>query len=170
MRVFLIAIAALAACGGKRGGGGDARSADSPPTVVEDKDAGQPYVCHFPSGRPCVEGDICIGMQGNECNYVFCDPRTGGVFGTAVGCGRGKFDTTPAGPFDCDPALVQYEAYRPPMPCPLGGLYTIQNGGWGTCVAVSNCKPLPCNPAYKGDGCPSDYVCDATSSTCVPAS
>jgi len=162
MRAYLIGMAALAACSDNEGPGVEP---DAGPDAGPDA---APVVCHFQSGRPCVEGDICLGPQGGECNYAFCDPMSDDILGTAVACMRGQIDTTPAGPFDCDPALLQYQGYLPPpAPCPLGALYTIQNGAWGNCVAVSNCKPLPCNPAYGGDGCPIDYVCDAASSTCV---
>ncbi len=128
-----------------------------------------PRVCHFESGRPCVEGEICLGTRGAECGYVAC--LEGGLGGSLPGCSRGTVEPVADGPFDCDPANLELDGYLPPpAPCPLGALYSIEDGFYGRCVPVSQCLPLPCDPAYGGDGCPIDYVCDAASSTCVPGS
>jgi hypothetical protein len=132
----------------------------------------EPRVCHFPSGRPCVEGEICLGEQGLECGYVYCEPDTGSLAASAPGaCFPGPTPEQPGGPFDCDPGNLDLDGYLPPSaPCPLGALWSIENGFYGRCVPVTQCLPLPCDPRYGGDGCPSDYVCDAASSTCVSAS
>lgn len=131
-----------------------------------------PRVCHFESGRPCAEGDICLGTQGNECSYAACDGESGELFGAPVACLRGTVEPLPGGPFNCDPSDLDFGGgYLPPRaPCPLGALYSIEGTTYGACVPVSQCRPLPCDPAYGGDGCPIDYTCDAGSSTCVPVS
>ena len=129
-------------------------------------------VCHFPSGRPCRSDTVCLADQGVECNYIYCDE--GHLRSTAIGCGFGEVPPLEGGPFDCDPSVI----VRRPGPllppngyCPLGSLRRIENNGLYShdCVPLAQCKPIPCDPAYRGDGCPSTYTCDPTSSTCVPA-
>jgi hypothetical protein len=132
-----------------------------------------PAVCHFPSGRPCRADEVCLGSQGGECNYVGCavdgDGR-GELRGTAVACAAAPVAPAAGGPFVCDPGAftdVRAGVFTPPRaPCPLGGLWTIEDGFWGTCVPVAQCLPLPCDPAYGDDGCPSSQRCDDASRTC----
>ncbi|MEZ4404561.1 MAG: hypothetical protein R3B06_31360 [Kofleriaceae bacterium] len=125
--------------------------------------------CAFPSGRPCPPGQACLASPGDECNYVAC--IDGELLGTAVACSAEPIPSTGGGPYDCDPASVPVTTglLPPPAPCPLGGLYTIERGFFRTCVPVEECAPLPCDPAYGGDGCPSSYTCAPASRTCVPA-
>lgn len=133
-----------------------------------DEDSGPP-TCHFASGRPCPAGVVCLGAQGNECNYYTCD-ADGALVGTAIACMPGTIPASGAGPHDCDPTHVTVGVGTPPpAPCPLGGLYTIENGFYRTCVPVAECRPLPCDPAFAGDGCPSNHTCDAATHTCVAA-
>jgi hypothetical protein len=164
-----IVLAVVAAChGGDRGGVVDA------PWVDEDWDAGQPFVCHFPSGRPCAAGDICMNVKGSECEPVLCNGETRRLeVGGAAACVPGQTDPVPGGPFDCDPAHLDFRGgiTPPPAPCRIGALFQINGTTYGMqCVPVSQCLPLPCDPQYSGDGCPSNYACDATTLTCVPAS
>jgi hypothetical protein len=143
---------ALAACNG-----GD--DIDPPP------DGEGPTACLFPSGRPCGQQEVCLGTRGNECNYAYC---TGDYMlqSSAVFCTADTVALT-GGSYNCDPDSLTIAFAPPPSPCPLGALYSIVDGRWGTCVPVSECAPLPCDARYGGDGCPSNYGCDSTSSTCV---
>jgi hypothetical protein len=128
-----------------------------------------PPVCHFPSGRPCPTGAACLNVQGQECSYVAC--LDGTLQGAAVACMPGPIQPSGTGPHDCDPSGVPAPdgLLTPPNGgCPIGGLYTIVNHFWGTCVPVAECRPLPCDPAYAGDGCPSNHGCDALTRLCVP--
>jgi hypothetical protein len=128
---------------------------------------GPPDACYFASGRPCSVGEVCLGEAGDECNYYTC--QDGRLIGGAVGCAPGEVPPVAGGPFDCDPSLITSgDSTPPPSPCPLGGLYTIEDGFFGRCVPVAQCQPLPCNPAFNDDGCPSSYTCDGASSTCQP--
>jgi hypothetical protein len=123
-------------------------------------------ICHFPSGRPCPLGVACLGEQGNECNYSFCT-EDGQLLDGGVGCTTGNVAITGGGPYDCDPASLRVYSTPPPAPCPLGGLWTVENGGFGMCVPVAECRALACDPQYGGDGCPSNHRCDAATNTCV---
>ena len=131
-------------------------------------------VCHFASGRPCRADEVCLGAKGDECNYYVC--QDGALIGGAVACSAGEVPAAPGGPFTCDPSAIERAPgtggfVPPPAPCPLGGLWTIDPARgvpYGACVPVAQCAPLPCDPAFAGDGCPADHVCDAATSTCVP--
>jgi hypothetical protein len=141
----LLALAALAAC--------DDTSADA---------------CAFESGRACAVGATCLGAQGDECNYATCDivdgePR---LIATAIGCAAAPIEPAPDGPFVCDPAALDRPFTPPQAPCPLGGLWTIEDNAWGRCVPASPCEPLACDPEPAGDGCPSLHVCDPATRTC----
>ena len=126
-------------------------------------------VCHFPSGRPCRDDAVCMGRQGNECNYVSCEE--GELRSTAVGCGTAEVAPLPGGPFDCDPAVIVRTpgSLTPPsFPCPLGSLHRVENNTvYGPCVPLAQCKPIACDPDFGGDGCPSTHTCDPSSRTCV---
>jgi hypothetical protein len=156
MRLLVVALAlAVAACTDSAAPG------DTP-------DAGDAAGCHFPSGRPCPPGKVCLGTAGNECNYVACTTRDGepSLRGTALACGPAPIEPAPGGPFVCDPGVLDIVSdsgsFTPPQaPCPLGGLWTIEDGFWGRCVPASQCAPLACDPAYGDDGCPSFHRCDA---------
>src|SRR5689334_5002043 len=108
MRAYAIAIAAwmvsLAAC------------------ASED----EPRVCYFPSGRPCVEGDICMNTQGNECEPVICTAE-GRLEQAAAACVRGQVDPVPGGPYDCDQTHLDWGGglLPPRAPCPLGSMVQI---------------------------------------------
>jgi hypothetical protein len=130
--------------------------------------------CHFPSGRPCPIGEVCLNTPGEECNYVACSVRGGEprLVGTAIGCAAAPIADAPGGPFECDPGVLAIVSdsgsFTPPQaPCPLGGLWTVEDGFWGRCVPTAQCAPLACDPAF-GDGCPSFHRCDQGSETCVP--
>lgn len=135
-------------------------------------------VCHFASGRPCPSDRACLGPQGDECNYYACRPEEGVILGTAIACQAGVTEPVAGGPFNCDPATIAVDRgllTPPPAPCPLGSLWSIHlppdtggvYGHWGRCVPVAQCRPIPCDPAFAGDGCPSDHVCAAATRTCV---
>jgi hypothetical protein len=127
-------------------------------------------VCHFPSGRPCREDAVCMSTQGSECNYVSCEYRQ--LRSTMADCSSEEVPPLPGGPFDCDPGLIvrmQGRLTPPSVRCPLGSLHRVENDTVdGPCVPLAQCKPIACDPAYGGDGCPSNYACDPASSTCVP--
>jgi hypothetical protein len=127
-------------------------------------------VCHFDSGRPCPADTVCLGSQGAECNYVACRDD-GSLESTAIGCSTDEAPPLTGGPFDCDPGIIVREpgSLTPPAwTCPLGSLVKIvDNQLTGPCVPLAQCKPIACDPAFRGDGCPVDHDCDATSRTCV---
>ncbi len=132
-------------------------------------------VCHFPSGRPCAPGELCLGSPGDECNYYTC--TDGALLGSAVACSAGAITPVSGGPFVCDPAAVRLAGAMitpPPAPCPLGGLYALQVsdafvGGaqFQACVPTDACQPIACDPAYGGDGCPSGFGCAPATGRCV---
>jgi hypothetical protein len=131
-------------------------------------DATSTEACSFPSGRPCPLGEVCLNVAGAECNYVSCSVQGGELrlTGTAVGCAEAPIAAAPGGPFVCDPGALasvgETGSFTPPQaPCPLGGLWTIEDGFWGRCVPATQCAPLACDPAFGDDGCPSFHRCDA---------
>lgn len=155
MRISLALILLVAACG----------------------DSSDAAVCHFPSGRPCGPGELCLARAGDECNYVTC--ADGALQSTAVACQAGTTAPVAGGPFVCDPAQVALAQAGtltpPPAPCPLGSLYALTvtdqfvgGGQFVQCVPLSQCQPIACDPAYAGDGCPTGYGCDATLRQCTP--
>jgi hypothetical protein len=131
-------------------------------------------VCHFESGRPCPADTVCLGTQGNECNYFACDVD-GQLVGTAIGCQAGTVDPVAGAPFNCDPATLSNDAapgsITPPQgACPLGALYALdpaQPFPFLFCVPVEQCAPIACDPQFDGDGCPSGYGCSAATRTCA---
>ena len=129
-------------------------------------------VCHFDSGRPCRADTVCLAEQGGDCNYVACR-EDGSLESTALGCSSVPARPVPGGPFECDPSMIVREpgSLTPPGegPCPLGSLLRVENNELrGPCVPLAQCKPIACDPVYRGDGCPSEYACDPASRTCVP--
>lgn len=153
MRRILFLIAILAGCGS------------------ED----QIEVCHFASGRPCPSDQLCLGEKGDECRYLSC-VQGEIVSGGAIACSAGTTDPQPGGPFNCDPATVAHDpdaetGFTPPNgACPIGSLYALDPARalpYLFCVPVAQCAPIACDPAFAGDGCPADYVCDGASRTCV---
>lgn len=126
-------------------------------------------VCYFASGRPCRAGEVCLGGQGNECNYAMCSTANGEarLVGTQIACSELQpFEDVPGAPFNCDPADIVGET-PPRTPCGLGGLWTVtENGFWGQCVHASQCLPLRCDPAFGDEGCVVGYYCDAGTRTC----
>jgi hypothetical protein len=91
----------------------------------------------------------------------------GELWGTAVACEPDEVEPGPNPPYHCDPSAISPYTETPPQePCPLGALQAIADGFYAGCVPVEQCEPLACDPAYGGDGCPIDYMCDETSSTC----
>jgi len=129
----------------------------------------QAATCKFESGRPCPPGTTCLGAQGNECNYYNCQGDR--LEGTAIACGTATYPTPAVGPLvSCDPAELARHGTPPPGPCALGELHSITAaGGWGSCVSTRQCKPLACDPAWQGDGCPSFHTCDPATSLCALA-
>ena len=128
--------------------------------------------CHFVSGRPCADGDVCMGAKGDECNYPTC--VDGDLFSGAVFCQPGTTEPVPGGPFNCDPATIpggrEGVIIPPNGTCPLGSLYALdpaRAAPYLFCVPVAQCAPIPCDPQWNGDGCPADFVCDSGSRTCV---
>lgn len=134
-------------------------------------------VCHFASGRPCAPGELCLGPQGNECNYYTC--TDGALVGTAVGCSVAPIAPATGGPFTCDPAAVRLAGTGitpPAAPCPLGGLYALQvsdafvgGGQFLACVPIDACGSIACDPAFDGDGCPSGAYYDSANGRCATA-
>lgn len=152
------ALLVLAACGSSPG---DSVAVDAAPDALA--------LCHFTSGRPCAPGTTCLGAQGNECNYATC--AGGQLLSTSIACGAATYPAAPSGPLvGCDPAALAVHGTPPPAPCALGDLRTITAAGaWGPCVSTRQCRPLPCDATWLGDGCPSFHRCDAATSTCVLA-
>ncbi|HVK85948.1 MAG TPA: hypothetical protein VM513_17630 [Kofleriaceae bacterium] len=131
--------------------------------------------CYFPSGRPCHLGEVCLGRQLDECNY-YSACNDGGLAGTAIACTHEPIEPVAGGPFLCDPSLIPRNSTRdftpPPAPCPLGSLWALdpeRELPYIQCVPVAQCEPIRCDPAFAGDGCPSNHECDAVTYTCIAA-
>lgn len=176
---WLILVLLCAACGGESsedgsggaagGMGGSTGSGGSVSSGGSGGGSGGSMPCPCPAGFVCQNG-VCVspGSGGSVSGGGSGGSVSGGGSGgTAVGGTGGSGGGLPV---DCDPGPVLCKSMPPT--CAPGQVPSVQNGCWGPCVPILDCKTVAdCSGCTKGfcaaySGWTTEYRCVMPSLQC----